>query len=68
MLGVFLKSLIRLGPLPSVSELLMTNEFNFTAACSKHVSRVKCFVRLLMCERDWASQASKQLEASMQLQ
>lgn len=32
MLGVFLNSLICLGPLPLVSELLMTKEFSFTAA------------------------------------
>jgi len=32
MLGVFLKSLILLGPRPSVPELLITSEFSFTAA------------------------------------
>ena len=32
MLGVFLNSLMVLGPLPSVSELLMTKELSFTAA------------------------------------
>lgn len=32
MLGVFLKSLILLGARPSLPELLMTSEFNFTAA------------------------------------